>query len=170
MKTFNIVLTLFAFVSIINVASAQTFKGDAITGIGNLHNKTSLFNIVASQNTTSVGVSNNTRVQQIGNYNSAHSLTRSNSSDIQISQLGNRNDVSLAISANRISEDVLQVGNNHSFTDFSPNNINLHSANVLQYGANQNLILIGGQNSISDKMLVTMQGKNQTVIIRNLKN
>lgn len=170
MKTFNIVLTVFAFFSIINVASAQTFKGDAITGIENLQNKTSLFNIVASQNIPSVGVSKNIRVQQIGNHNSSYSLTRSTSSDIQVAQLGNRNDVNLAISANRISEDVLQVGNNHSFTDFSPNTTNLHSANVLQYGANQNLILIGGQNSISDKMLVTMQGKNQTVIIRNLKN
>lgn len=170
MKTFNIVLTLLTFISVINVASAQTFKEDAITNMENLQNKTTLFNIVASQNTHAVDINNSTRVQQIGNNNTAYTLTRSNSSDIQLTQLGNRNDISLAVSANRISEDVLQVGNNHSFTDFSVNPTNLHSANVLQYGTNQNLIWIGSQNSISDKMMVSMKGRNQTVIIRNLKN
>lgn len=170
MKTFNIVLTLLVFTIIINVASAQTFKGDANTSLENLQNKISLYNIVASQNIRAADVNNSTRVQQIGNHNTAYSLTRSNTSDIQLIQLGNRNEISLAVSANRISEDVVQIGNNHSFTDFSAKPTNLHSANVLQYGTNQNLIWIGGQNSISDKMMVSMKGRDQTVIIRNLNN
>lgn len=170
MKTFIVIMTLLAFTALVNVAGAQTYTGDTKTSLENLQNKTSLFNIVASQNTRAVDVNNSTRVQQIGNHNTAYTLTRSNSSDVQLTQLGNRNDINLAVSANRISEDVLQVGNNHSFTDFSAKPTNLHSANVLQYGANQNLIWIGGQNSISDKMMVSMKGRDQTVIIRNLKN
>lgn len=170
MKTFNVLMTVLAFTTIVNVAAAQTYIGDTQTSLENLQQKTSLFNIVASQNSGAVDVNNSIRVDQIGDNNTAYALTRSNSSDIRLTQIGNRNDVSLAVSANRISEDVLQFGNNHSFIDFSPNTTNLHSANVLQYGTNQNLIKIGGPNSISDKMMVSMKGRGQTVIIRNLKN
>lgn len=170
MKTFNILLTLLAFVSLLNVASAQTYIGENTTSLENLQNKTSLYNIVASQNTRSVGASNSTHVQQMGNYNTAFTATQSNLSNIQLTQVGNNNGIDMVVSANIISEDVLQVGNNHSFTDLSNTRSNVHAANVVQYGANQNLIWIGGQNSISDKMMVSMKGRNQTVIIRNLKN
>lgn len=170
MKTFNVIMSVLAFAAIVNAAAAQTYIKDTKTSFENLQNNTSLFNIVAAQDARSVVLNNTIRVQQVGDYNSANSLTRSNSSDIQLTQIGNRNEISLAIYANKISEDVLQIGDNHSFTDFSINPTNLHSTNVLQYGTNQNLIKIGGQNSISDKMMISMKGRNQTVIIRNIKN
>lgn len=170
MKTLNVILTVIAFMAIVNVGSAQTYRGDAQTTLESLQNKTSLFNLVASQNTQAIDIGSTTRVRQVGDYNTAFTVTNSNASDIQLTQLGNRNDVNLTISANQISEDVLQVGNNHSFTDYSVGGAQLHDKNVLQLGANQNLILIGGENSISEKMTVTMQGANQTVIIRNLNN
>lgn len=170
MKTFNIVLTLLAFISLIDLASAQTYKGDGTTAMENLQNTTSLYSIVAAQNNFVAVTNNSTQVQQIGNYNTAFTATQSNLSNIQLTQIGNNNGIDMVVSANNISEDVLQVGNNHSFTDINVSRSDLHAANVLQFGANQNLIWIGGQNSISDKMMVSMQGKNQTVIIRNLKN
>ena len=42
-----------------------------------------------------------------------------------------------------------------------------HTIEVNQRGNNQNLTLFGG-NSISEKLKVSMQGQNQTIIVRNL--
>lgn len=148
----------------------QTYKDKDNKALEDIQSKTSLLNVVAAQNNQLVGVNNVTRVQQVGNYNSAFAVTNSNYSYIDVNQFGNRNDVNMVVAANKISEDVLQIGNNHSFTDLSISRSDIHAANVLQFGANQNLIWLGGQNSMSDKMMVTMKGKNQTVIIRNLKN
>ena len=169
MKTSKVIMTVLAFIALINVATAQTYKEDSQKNLENLQKQASIINFLPVQNISALDANNNIRVLQIGDRNAAYTLTRSNSSNIELTQLGNRNGISLAISANRINEDVMQIGNNHSFTDLSANR-DLHSANVLQFGANQNLIWLGGQNSISDKMIVTMQGKEQTVIIRNLNN
>lgn len=151
-----------------SISYGQTYKDKDNKALENIQAKTSLYNVVASQNTQSISVNNATHIQQVGNYNSAFAVTNSNISNINVTQLGNKNDVNMVVAANSISEDVLQIGNNHSFTDLSASRSNLHAANVVQFGANQNLIWLGGQNSISDKMMVNMQGKNQTVIIRNL--
>lgn len=170
MKTFRVLFTVLALSACLNVLNAQTYAGDNKTSLDNLQKTASLYSIVASQNVRPANVNNSIYVQQIGNNNTSYSRTTSNYSDISLSQLGNGNDIYLDVSANRISEEVLQVGNNHSFTDIDNFGRQTHAANVIQYGANQNLILLGGQNSISDKMIVSMQGRNQTIIVRNLNN
>lgn len=170
MKNLKVILTVFALIALGTMASAQTYASDANTLTENLQAKTSLFNIVASQNTPTVGNNNNTSVLQIGDYNKTISVTRSNFSNIQLTQIGNNNDIDHLVSSKNIVEDVIQVGKNHNFTEVSNANSQLHATSVLQYGANQNLIILGSKNSISDRMQVSMQGKDQTVIIRNLNN
>ncbi|WP_313111270.1 hypothetical protein [Aequorivita sediminis] len=170
MKTFNIIIIVLAHFCFVNVSSAQTFKDKDNKALEKIQAKPSLYNVVASQAVLPSNVRNSVFVQQIGNDNAAFSILKSNQSDVELFQIGNRNDVGLFISANKISEEVLQIGDNHSFTDISPNNNDIHATNVVQFGANQNLIRLGSQNSMSDKMLVTMKGNNQTVIIRSLKN
>lgn len=159
------VVSLFLIIG--SITQAQTYKDNENTAMENIRAKTFLYNVVA-QNSHSASVNNATRVQQIGSYNNSVSLTKSTISNINLTQFGNRNDINLMISSSAISEDVLQIGKNNSFSDLSPNPKGVHAANVVQFGTNQNLIWLGGQNSISDKMMVNMQGKNQTVIVRNL--
>lgn len=170
MKTLKVILSVLIFISLLNVAGAQTYAGDANVALKKLQVESLQFNLIASQNSSSSSLSNSTRVQQIGDYNTVLSVTKSNSSDILLTQFGKNNGIDLNISANRIEENVVQIGNNHNFTDYSGSRTPEHSANVYQLGANQNLIWLGSQNSISDKMVVSMQGKNQTIIVRNLKN
>ncbi|WP_310993880.1 hypothetical protein [Aequorivita marina] len=167
MKNTKLLLTAFIIVVLGSVASSQTYVEDAKLTSHFFKNKTTLFNIVASQNANTVK-SNKISVQQIGDYNSAITVTKSQQSDINLNQFGDNNDIALIVSAKKIGEDVLQVGKNHSYTDLSNSRSQVHASNVQQFGSNQNLIRIGGQNSISDKMMVSMQGKDQTVIIRNL--
>ncbi|WP_271424245.1 hypothetical protein [Aequorivita sinensis] len=170
MKTFNIIIIVLAHFCFVNVSSAQTYKDKDNKALEKIQAKPSLYNVVASQNLPVSNISKSVFVQQIGNDNTVFSITKSNQSDVRLFQIGNRNDIGVFVSADKISEEVLQIGDNHSFTDISGNKNGLHAANVVQFGANQNLIRLGSQNSMSDKMMVTMKGRNQTVIIRNLKN
>ena len=170
MKTLKVMLSAFFYMAMINGVNAQTYYGNAVEAIKKLQLEPSQYNLITSQNSRPLNVNNSTRVLQIGDYNTSFSLTKSNSSDIQLTQIGNNNDVSLIVSANRIEENITQIGYNHSFTDLNVGTAQLHAANVFQLGANQNLIWLGNPNSISDNMIVTMQGRNQTIIVRNLKN
>lgn len=171
MKTLNLILSVIIFISLVNIASAQTYTGNATDAINGLPNTSSQFNLIASQqNIKPQTISNSATVKQIGDYNTILSVTKSNSSDIQLTQIGNNNGIDLNVEANNINENVLQVGKDHTFLDYSGKSGQFHAANIYQLGANQNLILLGGQNSISNNMKVTMQGRNQTIIVRNLKN
>ena len=107
-------------------------------------------------------------IQQVGNNNNVISNTRSLYSNIYLVQRGNNNEVGLNVRAGIINENIFQNGNNHKFFDFSSKGTVLHSAAVYQTGRNQNLLWYGN-NSISEKMIIRMKGKNQTVIIRNIK-
>ncbi len=154
---------------------AQTYRdANKSSSLENVESKANKFSLLSSQlfrsnkNTTrSVSVNNAIYVQQIGNYNSAIANTRSVVSDVGLYQTGNNNNIFMDVSAAIIDENVIQAGYNNSFVDLSRGNI-VHSAAVIQRGRNQNLLWYGN-NSISDKLRITMQGKKQTIIIRNIK-
>ena len=81
-------------------------------------------------------------------------------------QFGDENKIDLKIKARKIDETVIQLGLSNSFLDLNPNGNYSHKATAIQTGKNQNLIL-AGNNSISEKMLINMKGKGQTILIRN---
>ncbi|PKA82218.1 hypothetical protein ATE92_0344 [Ulvibacter sp. MAR_2010_11] len=124
--------------------------------------------VIAPNNNLSVSAANNIYILQVGNYNNIVSNTHSLKSDINLVQHGNSNEMLLNVTSKIIDEDVIQFGNNNKFIDLSSRATTFHSAAVLQKGTNQNLIWYGS-NSISEKMVVTMQGKNQTIFVRNIK-
>lgn len=171
MRKLNILITILAFLMFMNTGNAQTYKVDTKTSFEKAQNNSFQHNFITSQNALIVSSENNVvRIQQIGNYNNVLSNTHSNSSDIAYTQIGNNNDVFNNASSNRIEENVVQIGDNHAFIDLNNVSSQFHSAKVYQYGSNQNLIWLGGENSISDKMIVSMKGQSQTIIVRNLNN
>ncbi len=152
---------------------AQTYKNVDATPRGITIGSTAVpLNLIASEivssTTTNQSVSNAVYVQQIGNNNRFESNLRSVQSNVGLYQYGNNNETYLNINSARINEQVFQFGNNHVFYDIG-NGLNLyHEGQVIQTGTNQQLYWIGN-NSISDRLRVTMQGNNQTVIIRNFQ-
>ena len=107
-------------------------------------------------------------IQQIGNSNMLTTNTQSLVSDIKLFQYGNDNEININLNAFSIKETVIQKGNEHFFLDISLKKEIRHTANVLQIGKNQRLYRQGA-NSISEKMFITMKGKNQAILIRNIK-
>ncbi|MBZ0327232.1 MAG: hypothetical protein K8F54_06465 [Altibacter sp.] len=152
----------------------QTYTiGNSANGIDNAQSKAAKLSFLSSQvispnNSNNVSASNSVYILQVGNNNNVVSNTRSNYSDVNLFQRGNNNEVLLDVTALIIDENVLQLGNNNRFIDLSLKGTVLHNAAVLQKGQNQNLIWYGS-NSISERMMVTMKGKNQTILIRNIK-
>ena len=168
----NILLVLvFSFFSI--TTYSQTYSKETKSAIfDNLQNKAVQLNYLSSQNKqinatkSAVATTNNVFIQQVGNYNTIVTNTKSTNSDISLFQNGDNNDIFLKINSENITESVVQNGDNHSFIDFSPSRSNIHEGQILQTGNGQNLRWYGS-NSLSQKLRVSMKGNGQTVTIRN---
>ena len=165
-------LTLFLLIG--SVLQAQTYTtGANNSGVVNLQSKAAQFSLLSTEAFTterapSTSVNNAIYIEQIGDNNNVVAQTRSFRSNINVFQRGNENEVNLDLTSGVISENVIQRGVNNRFIDLNSKATLSHSATVFQTGRNQNLIM-AGNNSISEKMIVNMRGKNQTVLIRNFK-
>ncbi|MEM7086314.1 MAG: hypothetical protein AAF489_09040 [Bacteroidota bacterium] len=162
------------FLFICGTVHSQTYtEGTSTLGTTNLQGKAAQFSFLSTQVATpetapSASVNNAIYIQQIGDENNVVANTRSFRSNINILQRGSNNEVGLDITSGVIEENVFQRGANNRFLDLSSKATISHSAAVFQNGTNQNLFMVGN-NSISEKMIVNMRGKNQTVLIRNFK-
>lgn len=106
-------------------------------------------------------------INQIGNNNTSTVQTQSQISDVELVQLGNSNQIDLDLKATAIDYTVLQQGNNNRLLEYNLFDIKqLIERNIQQTGNNQNLV-IHGNNSIVDKMKITMSEGSQSLIIRN---
>lgn len=154
-----------------NLVTAQTF------GTLNTANTISGFDTEASQGNflinqaevfkTNLSSENNTVIiAQIGDDNNLNSTTKSLKSTVTIVQNGNGNDAFLELNNKELLENIIQNGNNNAVLDYSLYQSNLRNTEINQTGNNQNLT-ISGSNSLSEKMKVSMQGQDQTIIIRN---
>lgn len=171
MKSIFKILVTVIFFLLFNTITAQTFKSLGISNnISGFNTQTSQENFllnqgnVAKENVTTE--SNAVYVAQIGSNNTIRSATKSNESDVVIIQKGNQNTVHLDLSATKLKETVLQNGNNNTFLDYGLVKSELRNAAVNQTGGNQNLTILGS-NSLSEKMKISMQGEDQSIIIRN---
>ncbi|MAP55361.1 hypothetical protein [Altibacter sp.] len=170
MKAATYILFTFLFFIGSGLLMAQTYStSSSALGGTDLQNKVAQLDLLTSQIAANRNTSANNAIyiQQVGNYNTSVVNTQSNKSAVNLFQRGNNNEIILDITAANIEESVLQIGVNNSFIDLSRGNV-VHSAAVIQRGKDQNLIWYG-TNSISDKLLISMQGRNQTVFIRNIK-
>lgn len=127
----------------------------------------SLTNIDINEN-ANLSESNSIIIEQIGNYNSISSSVSSKTSNIGLYQMGSFNDITFNVSADIIYDSVLQYGNNNSFSINSISDNDFHNIEIIQRGNDQNLIWFG-DNLISEKLKITMQGHSKTLIVKNYK-
>ena len=172
MKTILNTFLVFLILILGNNLSAQTF-GSATTenNISGLSSQTSTDNFLLNQGTVFATNSvtsnlNSIYISQIGDSNTAISDTKSLESDIVIAQNGSDNKAYLEVNSSNLAETIIQNGDNNSILDFSIYNAKVRNTTINQTGNNQNLSM-SGANSLSEKMKISMQGQDQTIIIRN---
>lgn len=172
MKVFATIVCFITAIAFCPVAMGQsdTDSGVSLKTDAAMSDATTLQFLSAQSNQPDVSATvasrNSVFIQQVGNYNEVVSNTRSAQSDINVFQFGRSNDVNLNIKALTIRENVVQHGANNTFLDLSARGGAFHNGQVIQRGTNQKLAWFG-DNSISRNMRVTMQGRNQTVIVIN---
>lgn len=167
MKSFCKLLALLFFVC--NFSFSQELNDNQYTYANLQRIAVFLENNIHNNDADNLPVSNAVFIKQIGNYNNIVSSISSEKSNVNLFQIGNLNDINYTISAKNINDCVLQYGNNNSFHISSSNQNNVfHQIKVLQRGNNQNLAWYG-DNLISEKLKITMQGFNNSLIIKNSK-
>jgi len=169
MKTiFKILIVALIFISS-NILTAQTFETLEDNELSGFNTQASEENFLLNQsaaNLNSTSSNNAIFIAQIGDNNDAVSVTRSTQSNVNIIQNGNDNLTVLDINSTKIVETVIQNGDNNSVFDHSPFKTDLKNTTINQTGNNQNLTMFGS-NSLSEKIKVSMQGQDQSIIIRN---
>ncbi|MGB6267379.1 MAG: hypothetical protein WBF67_00080 [Olleya sp.] len=168
--------TIFKFLIVIsilisgNIVTAQTFEAtDAAADISGFETQSSQENFLLNQSasTTNVNATDNSIfIAQIGDSNDLISITTSTESDITIIQSGDENLTVLDLNSTTLKETVIQNGDNNTFLDYSPFKSDVRDATINQTGNNQNLTMFGS-NSLSEKIKISMQGQDQSIIIRN---
>jgi hypothetical protein len=162
---------LFALLTMFS-ALGQSYRNVEIRPRTSLIEKSQLLNpmsieFIRNNKKQRLNNSRNVHIRQVGYYNQFTSNVRSAASDILLYQIGNRNQTFLQRSSLTIDEQILQRGNNNTFYDIGKNWTLYHKGQVYQQGNNQRLLFIGS-NSLSERIMVSMRGNNQTVIIRNI--
>lgn len=172
MKAIFKILVVITTLFLGNIVVAQTFKtmNNTSSKISSFDTQSSQENFLLNQgnaiyeNVTSD--SNSIYVTQIGDNNNLGSTTKSLESNIVIIQDGNQNTTFLDLNSSKLTESVVQKGENNTFLDYSMFKSTIRNVEINQTGGNQTLTMFGS-NSLSEKMKVSMQGQNQSIIIRN---
>ncbi|MGJ8761599.1 MAG: hypothetical protein ACSHXA_13725 [Polaribacter sp.] len=172
MKAIFKILIVFTTLFLGNITFAQTFKAkdDTSLKISSFNTQTSQENFllnqrnVGSENLTTD--SNSVYVLQVGDNNNLRSNVKTLESNIVIVQKGDQNNAFLELNSVKLTETVVQIGNNNTFLDYNLLKSDVRNTEINQTGDNQNLTM-HGSNSLSEKMKVSMQGQNQSIIIRN---
>ena len=159
--------------SSVSVAMGQTYKNVEITPRSVSGSSAEQLSLYTSQflktNTPSNNsVSNAVFIRQVGNNNKFTSEVKSVYSNISAFQQGNNNEAYVGLEAVGVDELILQRGNNNIFYDIGSGTKFFHRGQGTQTGTNQRLLILG-ENTLSDRMKINMQGSNQTVIVRNIK-
>ncbi len=173
MKTFHtFLLVCFLLFSVQNSIAQNYIIEETPAESDSFQTKETALNFLSSQNTPTnqnknLVESNTVFIEQIGNNNVLNANTNSDTSDLNFSQRGESNSIFLDISvANDIQQDILQQGDKNQFFNITTNPFGSHSAEIIQNGNNQDITLYGN-NSISDKIKINMQGNDRSVIVRS---
>ncbi|WGD33870.1 hypothetical protein [Olleya sp. YS] len=170
MKTIYKFLIVVSILMSGNFITAQTFEAtDDATDISGFETQSSQENFLLNQSATTASVTSSDNaifIAQIGDSNNLISNTTSTESNITVIQNGDENLTVLDINSTTLKETVIQNGDNNTFLDYSPFRSNLRNATINQTGNNQNLTMFGS-NSLSEKIKISMQGQDQSIIIRN---
>lgn len=124
------------------------------------------FSVNPSQIAPTPNPSNTIYIEQIGINNNIQVKTEVERSALDLVQDGSNNVMKINYMALTSRESILQQGNNHYLASFGKTpTLNLDRT-IQQNGYGQHLT-IHGNNSISEKIKLNMQGASSTVVIRN---
>ncbi|NCT16974.1 MAG: hypothetical protein COZ75_05285 [Flavobacteriaceae bacterium CG_4_8_14_3_um_filter_34_10] len=174
MKTIIVFLLIIFNVFGLEKIQAQNYiKSSNEEEFESFQNKASTLNFLSSQNSSAIQnrslVASNSGsifIEQIGTGNTLVANTRSKINDFTFSQNGESNNIYLDINATTISQSITQIGNKNQFLNITTNLFGLHNAEVVQNGNNQDITLYGN-NNLSNKIKIYMQGNDKSVIVRN---
>jgi len=110
--------------------------------------------------------SNSIFIQQIGSNNTSSVHIQAQNREISLVQNGNANDAKIDLAAKTITHNLLQNGNNNFLLEYGNTpNLNLER-NIIQNGNDQGVVIYGS-NSLTDNIILNLQGSSKTITIRN---
>jgi hypothetical protein len=110
--------------------------------------------------------SNSVYIEQIGIDNIINTNIRAESSEINLVQNGNSNTVDLSVNAKTMVHNIMQNGTNNYLQEYS-NTSNLNLERNIQQNGNDQRVVIYGSNTLTDNIILNLQGNSKTVTIRN---
>lgn len=105
-------------------------------------------------------------VTQIGDYNSLTTQVKTRTDQSVYTQVGDNNHILVLAETKSLNQNIQQQGEGNYFQSFGNDLHANHSIQVNQNGINQD-ITVFGNNSMSDKMIINMNGTDSSLIIRN---
>lgn len=171
MKTLRFYLTFLAFIFMFMTVDAQTFSEPQQPEIESFQSRASALSFISSQNqqaarSNQAATGNSVFINQIGENNDAAINVNALNSLINILQNGVGNLTMVDIKAFDVTQNINQNGEENRFYNFSNNPEAIQNLEIIQTGINQD-ITIFGENSLSEKIKINMQGNDKSLVIRN---
>lgn len=105
-------------------------------------------------------------IQQIGSNNTSSVYIQAKNKEISLIQNGNANNAKIDLAAKTITHNLIQNGNNNFLLEYGNTpNLNLER-NIIQNGNDQGVVIFGS-NSLTDNIILNLQGSSKTITIRN---
>ena len=105
-------------------------------------------------------------VTQIGDYNSLTTQVTTLTDQSVYTQIGDNNHILVLAETKSLNQSIQQQGEGNYFQSYGNDPYANHSIQVNQNGINQD-ITVFGNNSMSDKMIINMNGTDSSLIVRN---
>ncbi len=111
-------------------------------------------------------LSNSIYIQQIGLDNSTSAYIQSENSELNLLQNGNSNHVKIDVTGKTVLHNLVQNGNNNFLMEYGNSaHLNLERS-IIQDGNDQGVVIFGS-NSLTDNIILNLQGSSKTITIRN---
>jgi len=110
--------------------------------------------------------SNAIYIQQIGSGNYATANLQGTNNELKLVQNGNFNSSKIDVTGKTVLHNLVQNGNNNFLMDYgNSSHLNLER-NIIQNGNDQGVVIFGS-NSLTDNIILNLQGNSKTITIRN---
>jgi len=167
MKQLKFIITFLCMVVLLN---PEAFSQNTVDNrqnsdlIEQLGPQNYIFNFQVAQ--VPLNGTNSIYVEQIGSQNQLEVRSRTDTGNINLIQNGSNNITRIDVTTLSISDNIQQFGGNHFFAEYT-NTPNLNMQRTINQTGNGQNLMIHGNNSLSDKMRLSMAGNSNTIIIRN---
>lgn len=105
-------------------------------------------------------------IQQVGSENTATANIRARRNSVQLFQIGNGNHSEIDVSGNEITHNLLQNGNDNLLLEYGSSPQLDLERHIIQNGNGQGVVIFGS-NSLTDNLILNVQGSSKSITIRN---